>query len=334
MKSINRLKTADQSVLYALTKDVFNELLQFNKRKSLLNPRRGLYSMMNPTLSQVLLENKNYFPRLKQEFKDSFSNIKLKKKRVFVYFLKALLRHGDSFFESYETIASETNTSSKTVARFIRWMNHHGYIRIQSLHGINQTNNYYIRPKGLKFLMTMRYEFQEYWYLFTDVLMKFGNTAKSLWNSLFLKKCPPINKSKALNTSLDIGINKRERSATCCLIGCKDKACTLPKERAVMEIERLRRGESGVPSHIQLVQNHAASNSTTHQRGNTHYVPGSVRTRPPVNTYVEYKGPEDIVAEKEKANQEYVKMDDKRKFWAKLAAPLISRNEQFKKEPQ
>jgi len=287
--------------------------------------------MINSTLSQVLLENKNYFPRLKQEFKDSFLKIKLKKKRIFVYFLNALLRHGDSFFESYETIASETNTCSKTVARFIRWMNHHGYIRIQSLHGINQTNNYYIRPKGLKFLMTMRYEFQEYWYLFTHVLMKFGNTAKSLWNSLFLKKCPPINKSKALNTSLDIGIKKRERSATCCLIGCKDKACTLPKERAVMEIERLREASYG-PSTRHHSQNHATNDSTTHQRGSNGYVPGSVRTRPPVNTYVEYQGPEDIAAEKEKANKEYVKMDDKRKFWAKLAAPLISRNEHFKKE--
>lgn len=280
--------------------------------------------MMNPTLSQVLLENKNYFPRLKEEFKETISKIKFKKKNIFEYFLKSLLRHGDNFFESYETIAAETGCCSKTVARFLRWMNRQGYIRIQSLHGINQTNNYYIRPKGLKFLMTMRYDFQEYWHLFTEVLMKFGKTAKSLWNSLFLKKCPPINKSKDLNTSLEIGIKKRERSATCCLIGCKEKACTLPKERAAMEIERLREASHGhTPtggthggghSTRHHSQNHATNDLTTHQRGREVRgpIPGSVdtglhRAAQPVQDVRDVTSLPDEFLRLEQQNEEYKK---------------------------
>ncbi len=288
--------------------------------------------MMNSTLSQVLLENKNYFPRLKQEFKESFLSIRLKKKNILVYFLKGLLRHGDNFFESHKTMGNGSLCCSKTVARFLSWLNARGYIRIQSLHGINQTPNYYIRSKGLKFLMVMRYEVPEYWHLFTAVLMKFGHIAKSLWNSLFLKKCPPINKNKDINTSLSLEMNKQKRSATCCLIECTDKQCKLPKGEKVMNIERLRRGEFRVPSHMKLDQNHAANDRTTHQREIKGPIKGSVQTRPHVSTYVECKGPEDIAAEEEKANQKYVNMDDKNKYWGKLLAFTINRNKDLKKE--
>ncbi len=279
--------------------------------------------MMNSTLSQVLLENKNYFPRLKQEFKESFLSIRLKKKNILVYFLKGLLRHGDNFFESHKTMGNGSLCCSKTVARFLSWLNARGYIRIQSLHGINQTPNYYIRSKGLKFLMVMRYEVPEYWHLFTAVLMKFGHIAKSLWNSLFLQKCPPINKNKDINTSLSLEMNKQKRSATCCLIECTDKQCKLPKGEKVMNIERLRRGEFRVPSHMKLDQNHPANDLTTHQRERTGYVPGSVRTRPPVNTWVEYHGSKDVKAEQSKANEMYLEMNDKLKPWAKLIASRI-----------
>lgn len=297
--------------------------------------------MMNPILSQALSENISYSQEfvnlcksIVSKFTPATENIFVNTLKDFLYFKKVAEKEKKKFqfFKKQVNIASDSGGyCRKTANRAMATLVDLGLLTKYDLRGENVTHNYELSEFGFKFLMAMRYHFQQYFNLFTEVLNSFCFTTISIFQNLFSKKCPTINKSKALNTSSNSGIEKRKRSATCCLIGCKEKACILPKERAVMEIEKLREASHG-PSTRHHSQNYVTNNKTIHQREGYGYVPGSVRTRPAVNTYVEHKGPEDIPAEKEKVNEKYSTLDQKRKFWGKLVAPLVSRNEHFKKE--
>lgn len=286
--------------------------------------------MMKSLVSQALL-GKNLHPRkLAQLFKAYWQSLHQSQKTIFVFLTKQFTwtKH---IFMSQETIGAYTGYSDKTVREATKVLVSLGLI-IKERKGYNVTLDLRASHLYLRFLFTMRETFSDLYSLFTRTLMFQMGVFGSLFFGQFTGSLPPIkNNSITINTESKNSVNKRV-SKSCCLIYCEDEECILPKERGVMDIERLRRGEFRVPSHMKLDQNHVTNDNKTHQRGNGHYVPGSVDTGRVVNTYVEYKGPEDIEAEEEKANHKYVNMDDKNKYWGKLLAFTINRNKDLKKE--